>query len=75
MIYSKNLIILRFKVWLFNSIFKTYNPPSRNSILNKYVNSNAVNASQPDIRLPKIKIPEFDCDSKMFMKLKPCFKT
>ncbi|XKL67280.1 hypothetical protein PGB90_002771 [Kerria lacca] len=58
-----------------NGILKTYNPPSRDSILNESAISNAANAaSQPDIRLPKIEIPEFDGDPRKFMKFKTMFQ-
>ncbi len=58
-----------------NGILKTYNPLNRDSLLNESTSSNAAaNAAQPDIRLPKIEIPEFDGDPRKFMKFKTMFQ-
>lgn len=52
-----------------NSIIKS---PGRESILNESVST--ITAPTPDIRLPKIDIPEFDGDPRKFMKFKSMFQ-
>ncbi len=60
-----------------NNILKSLNPLRRNSLLNESVGSYANKdppAPDPDICLPKIKIPEFDGDLRKFMKFKSMFE-